>query len=161
MDCWVSLKSVLETSENNFHPLSEDKGKISEQANSTYEVLLEETPTTSSDVSKQSRPAANIAITYRSADPDVYPIATQTFVYCAQKDLENPVEILRYFQKQMTKGRALEVENIDDCDHASTNFVLVDRQNFLETSIDEIKKLKDYRVTLQVQFYGEVRVFCI
>ena len=95
---------------------------------------------------------------YRAVDPDVDIIATQSVVYCAQNDVENPIEILRHFQKEMCKGRALEVECLENCEDGSTNFILVDRHNLLETALDEIKQMADYRLTLQVQFYGEVSI---
>ena len=37
-----------------------------------------------------------------------------------------------------------------------TNFILVDRNKSLETAFDELKSHNNYRVTLEVQFYGEV-----
>ena len=40
-----------------------------------------------------------------------------------------------------------------------TNLIMVDRENILETGIEEILVLKDKFTTLEVQFYGEVSLF--
>ena len=52
--------------------------------------------------------------------------------------------------------RALEVEALNEANDGATNFITVDCHNILETAFDEIMFLADYKLTLQVQFYGEV-----
>ena len=42
------------------------------------------------------------------------------------------------------------------CDKGNTNFISVSRDNLLSTAFQEIKELKNYRLTLEVQFYAEV-----
>ena len=44
-----------------------------------------------------------------------------------------------------------------------TNFILVDRNNILETSFEEMSEIKsgDIRKTLQFEFYGEVSMVSI
>ena len=68
----------------------------------------------------------------------------------------NPVEILRYMQSQLIRGRDLDVKDIGRCDGGATNYILVDRQQLLETAFDEIAALKNKFLTLEVQFYSEV-----
>ena len=76
--------------------------------------------------------------------------------YCRRNDINNPVEILRCLQLNMVTGRALEVEFAHEEKTGETNFILVDRQNLLQTALDEISSLKNFRKTLEVQFYNEV-----
>jgi hypothetical protein len=70
-------------------------------------------------------------------------LAEKIVAYCKDHNVEDPVEILRYFQQVMVEGRSL-------------SFILVDRFNILETALEEVKALTNLRKTLEVQFYGEV-----
>lgn len=75
----------------------------------------------------------------------------------ACKNIINPVEILRAAQKLWVKGRALELEDLSHAPpEGETNFILVDRVNLLDTAFEELKSLKDFFTTLEVQFYDEV-----
>ena len=76
--------------------------------------------------------------------------------YCRKNDINNPVEILRCLQLNMVTGRALEVEFAHEEKVGETNFIMMDRQNLLQTALDEISCLQDFRKTLEVQFYNEV-----
>ena len=42
------------------------------------------------------------------------------------------------------------------CLEREASFILVNRYNLLETPLDEIQQIDNKRLTLQVQFYGEV-----
>ena len=85
-------------------------------------------------------------------------IVKEASEYCRRKGLDNnPVEILRYYQTQIVQGRRLEVEDITVTDDGETNQIFVDRNNILATGMDEIKLIANKRLTLEVQFYGEVR----
>ena len=60
-------------------------------------------------------------------------------------------------QKKMIAGRRLEIEDVtEDNTAGETNFVVVDRNNVLETGFDETMALKNKFLTLEVQFYDEV-----
>ena len=48
---------------------------------------------------------------------------------------------------------------LTSCEKGDTNLIMVDRENILETGIEEILVLKDKFTTLEVQFYGEVSLF--
>jgi hypothetical protein len=71
-------------------------------------------------------------------------------------NIENPVEMLRYLQSVIVIGRKLDIDSTDDSIEGETNFINVDRQNVLETALDEIKTIDNPRLTLEVQFYDEV-----
>ena len=66
------------------------------------------------------------------------------------------MEILRYIQSQLVRGRALDVEDVSRCEGGATSYILIDRQQLLETAFDEIPALENKFLTLEVQFYGEV-----
>ena len=86
-------------------------------------------------------------------------IVKQTVAHCKDTDkANNPVEILRHLQSVMVTGRPLELTDTSQSIKGTTNFIMVDRCNLLKTGLEEIKALPDYRATLEVQFYNEVRV---
>jgi hypothetical protein len=80
----------------------------------------------------------------------------KTLLYCREKNVVNPVEILRCLQKNVVIGRALDVEDPSQVEEGATNFIIVNRNNLLNTAFDEIGGLENLRLTLEVQFYGEV-----
>ena len=83
-------------------------------------------------------------------------VADEVVQFCQEKDISDPVEILRCLQKHMVTGRQLEIENISEANEGATNYILVDRSNILQTAFDEISSLEDLRKTLEVNFYNEV-----
>ncbi|KAK3741250.1 hypothetical protein QZH41_007449 [Actinostola sp. cb2023] len=70
-------------------------------------------------------------------------------------NITDPTEMLRYLQKKIVNGRALEVIDPSVVMEGETNFIAVDRDNIIETTFDEIKGIKDPSITFKVQFYGE------
>ena len=72
-------------------------------------------------------------------------VVEKTVQYCRKNDISNPVEILRCLQLNMVTGRALEVEFAHEQKVGETNFIMVDRQNLLQTALDEISCLQDFR----------------
>ena len=79
--------------------------------------------------------------------------------YCMEHQVNDPVEILRYYQKEMVIGRSLEVSDVSCFDDGQTNFLMVDRKNIIDTAFEEIKSLSNLRITLEVEFYGEVSFY--
>ena len=76
--------------------------------------------------------------------------------YCREKEISEPVEILRQVQKYVVTGRKLEPTDESEALEGTTNFILIDRHNVLVTAFDELKAMKvDPRLTLEVSFYGE------
>ncbi|CAC5359836.1 unnamed protein product [Mytilus coruscus] len=82
---------------------------------------------------------------------------------CLRTEMNDPVEILRYFQGLIVKGRKLELQHEDtvqpepDNHDGSTNFIMVDRYNILQTALEKngATQETDLRKTLEVQFYTE------
>jgi len=54
-------------------------------------------------------------------------------------------------------GRALDIKDPSEAEEGETNFILVDRDNLLDTAFDELSNVPDLTTTLEVQFYHEVR----
>lgn len=67
-----------------------------------------------------------------------------------------PTEMLRYLQGKIVRGRPLEITDDATVVVGETNFIAVDRSNILETTFEELKAVKDPRVTFEVDFYGEM-----
>lgn len=87
-------------------------------------------------------------------------IVDKVVAYCLQHNISNPVEILRCLQKEIVTGQPLELTDVTQCSSGETNFILVNREKLLDTAFDELKFHKNYRVTLEVQFYDEVSFIC-
>lgn len=84
-------------------------------------------------------------------------IVKEGTLYCKSKGLDNnPVEVLRYFQSKIVEGRSLEIVDPASSSEGDTNLVYVDRNDILMSGMDEVKAIQNYRLTLEVQFYGEV-----
>lgn len=65
--------------------------------------------------------------------------------------------MLQCLQDSVIVERALEInEFVSESLKGDFNFILVNRNNLLETTFDEIQLIKNPRLTLQVQFYGKV-----
>jgi hypothetical protein len=76
--------------------------------------------------------------------------------YCQENRITDPVQVLKIYQPKLVTGRPLEIESVTEAIEGDTNFIIVDRQNILQTATDEIHGLTDLRKCLEVQFYGEV-----
>ncbi len=83
-------------------------------------------------------------------------LAEKIVACCKDHNVEDPVEILRYFQQVMVEGISLRIQDSGRIEEGETSFILVDRFNILETALEGVKALTNLRKTLEVQFYGEV-----
>ena len=70
--------------------------------------------------------------------------------------LINPVEVIRFFQKKLQRGRDLHILDASVISTGETNYISVDRSRLLETTIAELKYVKDFRLTFEVDFMGEL-----
>ena len=78
--------------------------------------------------------------------------------HCQTKDLNNPVEILKYMQTRLVQGRPLEIEDVTQCISRATNFIMVDRSDLINTGLEEIQHISNKFVALEVQLYNEVMI---
>ena len=70
--------------------------------------------------------------------------------------LINPVEVIRFFQRKLQRGRDLHILDASVISTGETNYISVDRSRLLETTIAELKYVKDFRLTFEVDFMGEL-----
>ncbi|KAH3738894.1 hypothetical protein DPMN_045537 [Dreissena polymorpha] len=75
------------------------------------------------------------------------------------KNIDNPVAMLRYLQSVIVTGRKLDIDSTTDSIEGETKFINIDRQNILETAMNEIKAIENPRLVLEEQFYGEVSMY--
>ena len=76
--------------------------------------------------------------------------------HCRSICPENPVETFRVIQKAIVTGRALEIEDQSVALVGGTNEIFIDRSKVLQTAIEELEMIRDFRKTLDVSFYGEM-----
>ena len=72
------------------------------------------------------------------------------------KSLSEPVEILRFLQEELVKGRAMDVECESIENKGDTNSICVDRQRILYTTFTEFESINDFSLTFEVDFLGEL-----
>ena len=88
---------------------------------------------------------------------DISSVINEISGYCQENKVSSTKEVVRLMQSKLVRGRSLEIESEDTCPEGATNYILVDRYNILETGMEEITGLHDPFLTLDVQFYGEVK----
>jgi len=117
------------------------------------------TPSAALVHSSSSGSLPGVSLSVEGSHDTIVQIVRESAEHCRQKGLDqNPVEILRCYQTQIIQGRMLEVNDPTcDCSEGETNQIFVNRDKVLDTGMDEIKLLTNKRLTLEVQFYGEVR----
>ena len=65
------------------------------------------------------------------------------------------MEVLRYLQESLLHGRPLHVVD-DTCTiEILTNCIIVDRDNILDTTYQELPYIEDYCITFEIDFMGE------
>ena len=68
---------------------------------------------------------------------------------------QNTSEILKCAQEKILTGRQLDITDPDIEISGETNFILVDRENLLDTGLDEISALVNCHLPIEVNFAGE------
>lgn len=85
-------------------------------------------------------------------------IANRCIIFCKENGLSDPIDIVRYLQSMIVKGRKLDIDDEASVLQGETNYIMVDRANLIETAFPEIVSIEDLRLTLEVQFYEESAV---
>lgn len=122
---------------------------------STAENSAETSRTEARTESYIQEPNADLVGSTGNSDSWKYETISNIIKFCSEKKIEDPIEILKIAQDKIIKGRKLELESESGTIEGATNFILVDRENLLETAFVEIKEIVDLRNTLEVQFYEE------
>lgn len=124
---------------------------------STAENTAETSRTEARTESYIQEPNADLVGSTGNSDSWKYETILNIIKFCSEKKIEDPIEILKIAQDKIIKGRKLELESESGTIEGATNFILVDRENLLETAFVKIKEIVDLRNTLEVQFNEEVR----
>ena len=72
------------------------------------------------------------------------------------RNMSDPVEILRFLQNNLVKGRLLDIQALDEDISGETNYICVDRCNILGSTFTELQSVQDYAITFEVDFIGEM-----
>ena len=56
--------------------------------------------------------------------------------HCKSKDLNNPVEILKYMQTGLVQGRPSEIEDVPQCFSGTKNFIIIDQSDLISTGLE-------------------------
>lgn len=71
------------------------------------------------------------------------------------ENYQNPAEILRHLQSKVLTGRQLDIVDPSQEITGETNFIVVDRDNLLETCFNEVSSISNLRNPLEVKFTDE------
>ena len=72
------------------------------------------------------------------------------------QNLNDPIEILRFLQKNLVKGRLLDIQDTSDTPEGETNYICVDRHNIMESTFSEMESIQNFHITFEVDFIGEM-----
>ena len=56
--------------------------------------------------------------------------------HCKSKDLNNPVEILKYMQTGLVQGRPSEIEDVTQFFSGTKNFIMIDQSDLISTGLE-------------------------
>ena len=59
--------------------------------------------------------------------------------FCREKDILNPVEILKKMQNDVVTGRDLDIIDVNSFIVGDTNYIIVDREDILQTGFEELE----------------------
>ena len=72
-----------------------------------------------------------------------------------KKGMSDPVEILRFLQKELLQGRDLDVTSESELMEGETNYICIDRHDILKTTFTELASIENFHITFEVDFMGE------
>ena len=67
----------------------------------------------------------------------------------------DPVEILRFLQKELLQGRNLDVTSEYELMEGETNYICIDRHDIVKTTFTELASIENFHITFEVDFMGE------
>ena len=73
-------------------------------------------------------------------------------------NLQDPVELLRFLQERIVRGRQLDMISCEETCDGETNFITIDKDKVLETTFSELEFVDDYTLAFKVDFMGEESV---
>ena len=117
-----------------------------------------ESASTSHDSSKQSteNDPESIMKTNQGESSTCASFADTLVNEMISQNLNDQVEILRFLQKNLVKGRLLDVQDTSDTPEGETNYICVNRHQILESTFSELQAIQDFHITFEVDFIGEL-----
>lgn len=67
------------------------------------------------------------------------------------QNLQDAVEVLRFLQERIVKGRQLELTSCEETCDGETIFITIDRDKVLQTTFSELEFVDDYKLTFKVE----------
>ena len=95
----------------------------------------------------------NEVINLSQSEDEISDIVEEIVKDC--ENCQNPTETLRCAQNKIVTGRQLDITDPTSELLGDKNFILVDRENLLDTGLDEISNLVNLRLPVEVNFIGE------
>ena len=88
---------------------------------------------------------------------DIYcPFDIQSILDRAKSlNLSEPIEVLRFLQKDVNEGRQLDMSTCDETLEEDVNLITVSRDSLLQSTFSELEFIHNYRLTFCVDFMGE------
>ena len=152
-----SVRSGDKNDETNLSVVNRDKADKSELA---VAQVHEKTAEGTNEVETTDKPCESDTPTSAADELDPYDCLIQEIT---EREMTDPVEILKFLQESLIKGRQLDVADGGDSTAPdpedpknSTNYICVDRENILQTTFVELQSIEDFSVTFEVDFMGEV-----
>lgn len=153
-----SVPSGAQNDETNLSVGNRDKAGDSEQAVAL--VHEEKTAEGTNEVETTNKPGESDTQTSAVHELDPYDCLIQEIT---AREMTDPVEILKFLQERLIKGRKLDVADGDNSTAPdpedpknTTNYICVDRENILQSTLAELQSIEDFSVTFEVDFMGEV-----
>ena len=113
----------------------------------------------SAGTSEESVDLLNATASNREEHPIQCPFDINAIISDAKsKNLTDLVELLRFLQERIVKGRQLDLTSLEETCDGETTFITVDRDKVLETTLSGLEFVDDYTLTFKVDFMGEVSV---
>ena len=72
-----------------------------------------------------------------------------------KQGLSDPIEMLRFLQKELVQGRDLDVTSESELKEGETNYIRIDRYDILKTTFTELRSIENFHITFDVDFLGE------
>ena len=72
-----------------------------------------------------------------------------------KQGMSDPVEILRFLQKELLQGRDLDVTSEYELMEGVTNYICIDRHDIVKTTFTELASIENFYITFEVDFMGE------
>lgn len=90
-----------------------------------------------------------------SADARAPLKADQLIEEIHKQGLSDPLEMLRFLQKELVQGRDLDVTSESELKEGETNYIRIDRYDILKTTFTELRSIENFHIKFDVDFLGE------